>query len=47
MDIGYALGLGKPVHALEPIEDTDTTHLLTNVLSPEEVIAELSRNSKN
>ncbi|CAH1546035.1 Nucleotide pyrophosphohydrolase [Vibrio rotiferianus] len=47
MDIGYALGLGKPVYALEPIEDPDITHLLTRVVMPDEVIAELSGNSKN
>ncbi|EGR1226427.1 nucleotide pyrophosphohydrolase [Vibrio parahaemolyticus] len=47
MDIGYALGLGKPVYALEPIEDPDITHLLTRIVTPDEVIAELSGNSKN
>ena len=47
MDIGYALGLSKPVYALEPIEDPDITHLLTRVVTPGEVIAELSGNSKN
>ena len=47
MDIGYALGLNKPVYALEPIEDPDITHLLTRVVTPGEVIAELSGNSKN
>lgn len=47
MDIGYALGLGKPVYALEPIDDPDITHLLTRVVTPDEFIAELSGNSKN
>lgn len=47
MDTGYALGIGKPVYALEPVEDPDITHLLTRVVTPDEVIAELSRNSKN
>jgi nucleoside 2-deoxyribosyltransferase len=47
MDIGYALGLGKPVYALEPIEDPDITHLLTCVISPDEVIVELCGNSKS
>ncbi|TOE59051.1 nucleotide pyrophosphohydrolase [Vibrio parahaemolyticus] len=47
MDIGYALGLGKPVYALEPIEDPGITHLLTRVVTPDDVIAELSGNSKN
>ena len=47
MDIGYALGLGKPVYALEPIEDPDINHLLTCVVTPDEVIVELGGNSKN
>jgi hypothetical protein len=47
MDIGYALGIGKPVYALEPIQDPEITHLLACVFTPDEVIAELSRNSKN
>ena len=47
MDIGYALGLGKPVYALEPIVDPDITHLLTCVATPDEVIVELGGNSKN
>ncbi|MEF1291391.1 nucleotide pyrophosphohydrolase [Vibrio sp. M260118] len=42
MDIGYALGLGKPVYALEPIEDPEVTHLLTLVVSPEQLIRNLS-----
>ena len=41
MDIGYALGLGKSVYALEVIEDPDITHLLTQVATPEKVIREL------
>jgi len=42
MDIGYALGLGKPVYALEPIEDPEITHLLTRVVSPEQLIGDFS-----
>ncbi|NIY94640.1 nucleotide pyrophosphohydrolase [Vibrio diazotrophicus] len=47
MDIGYALGLGKPVYALEPIADPDITHLLKRVVNPDEIIVELGGNSKN
>ncbi|HAS6371128.1 TPA: nucleotide pyrophosphohydrolase [Vibrio vulnificus] len=46
MDIGYALGLGKPVYALEPISDPDITHLLKRVAKPDEIIVELGGNSK-
>lgn len=41
MDIGYALGLGKPVYALEPISDPDITHLLDKIVTPDDIIAEL------
>ena len=44
MDIGFALGLGKPVYALESVKDPDITHLLTRVVAPDEVVAELGRN---
>uniref|UniRef100_UPI000B273D4B nucleoside 2-deoxyribosyltransferase n=1 Tax=Vibrio sonorensis TaxID=1004316 RepID=UPI000B273D4B len=37
LDIGFALGLGKPVFALEPISDPDITHLLAGVTAPEEI----------
>ncbi|CAM3202243.1 nucleotide pyrophosphohydrolase [Vibrio diazotrophicus] len=47
MDIGYALGLGKPVYALEPIADPDITHLLKRVATSDELIAELGGISKN
>ncbi|MBT0027661.1 nucleotide pyrophosphohydrolase [Vibrio alginolyticus] len=46
MDIGYALGLGKSVYALEPIADPDITHLLKRVVTPDEVIVELGGNRK-
>jgi len=42
LDIGYALGLGKPVYALEPISDPDISHLLTKILTPEMLIQELN-----
>ncbi|WCP68780.1 nucleotide pyrophosphohydrolase [Vibrio tubiashii] len=41
LDIGYALGLGKPVYALEPISDPDVSHLLTKILTPEMMLQEL------
>ncbi|PNH89091.1 nucleotide pyrophosphohydrolase [Vibrio diazotrophicus] len=47
IDIGYALGLGKPVYALEPISDPDITHLLKRVVNLDEIIVELGGNSKN
>ena len=47
MDIGFALGLDKPVYALEAIDDPDITHLLTRIAEPDEVVTELSGNSKN
>jgi hypothetical protein len=46
MDIGYALGLGKSVYALEAIQDPDITHLLTRVATPDEVISELLEDSQ-
>ncbi|MCG9744677.1 nucleoside 2-deoxyribosyltransferase [Vibrio alginolyticus] len=46
IDIGYALGLGKPVYALEPIVDPEITHLLKRVVTPDEVIVELGGHSK-
>ncbi|CCN49230.1 conserved hypothetical protein [Vibrio nigripulchritudo MADA3029] len=46
MDIGYALGLGKPVYALEAIDDPDITHLLTRVVAPDEIANELAENCK-
>ncbi|TKB49168.1 TIR domain-containing protein [Ferrimonas aestuarii] len=38
LDIGYALGVDKPIYALEPISDPDITHLICGVKSVNQLI---------